>query len=831
MNFYTNVVPYGDSIFVRGYSNGQQIKEKVTDFKPQVWIPSSKKEKWRTLNGNSVSPFVVGGIKETKAWIRAQADISNFAVYGDIQAEYQYINRYYTNLDYDFEQLEICNIDIETQCENGFPDIDQANEEINVIGMKFFKSGRKIVLGVGPYNKTPVGFEYFEFSDETSMLYRFLELWQDICPDIITGWNVKFFDVPYLFNRIRRIMGATVAKSLSPWGIVFPRETTLMGRTQKSCNIYGVATLDYMELYKKFILTPRESYALGHIGTVELDLPKLDYKEHGNLHTLYRNDFTKFIDYNVRDIDIVTELENKLKLLELAASLAYGAHVNFEDVFFQVRMWDVIIYNYLYHRNIVIPPRKKIDKEHIEGAFVKEPKPGFYSWVVSFDLTSLYPHLIMQYNISPEVMVERIDDKSTVSDFLKQKPKNDLMDGICIAANGVAFRTDKKGFLPELMERMFEERALFKKKMIELKKELEDRKDTLTEQDKKKYRNDISKYENLQKTKKICLNSAYGALGNVGFRYYDYLLAEAITLSGQLSIRWIENELNRILNELLKTENKDYIIAVDTDSVYIHLEEVVKKFKSENIIDEIDNFCEKALTPFINKAYQKLARYMHCKDNKMFMKREVIADKGIWKAKKRYILNMLDEEGVRLHEPKLKIMGIEAVRSSTPAVCRDKIKECLKIITQETEEDLIAYIAAFKKDFKQLEPEDVAFPRSANKLSKYFSSGEKPYGKGSPVQVKASLVYNHHLKLKDIEDEYPYINEGEKIKFVYLKNPNPFREDVIAFPQVLPVEFGLHECIDYDKQFEKAFLDPIRTILNAIGWSHEKKSTLESFFS
>ena len=346
---------------------------------------------------------------------------------------------------------------------------------------------------------------------------------------------------------------------------------------------------------------------------------------------------------------------------------------------------------------------------------------------------------------------------------------------------------------------------------------------------------DITKYNNFQMAKKIALNSAYGAVGNQYFRYYKIENAEAITLSGQVSIRWIENRINTYLNKLLSTEDIDYVVASDTDSVYINFGPLVDKFFSNKIDDKakvvtiLDKVCQDKLEPFISKSYEELASYVNAYDQKMEMKRENIADRGIWTAKKRYILNVWDSEGVRYEDPKLKIMGIEAVKSSTPAPCRKMIKDALQLMMSGTEDEVIEFIDKSRTYFKQLPPEDIAFPRTVSNVNKY-KAHSTIYAKGTPIHARGALLFNHYIKEKKLDNKYSLINNGEKIKFCYLKKANPIRENVISFISDFPRELGLDKYIDYELQFQKAFLEPVKVILDAIGWNVEKTVNLELFF-
>jgi DNA polymerase elongation subunit (family B) len=493
-------------------------------------------------------------------------------------------------------------------------------------------------------------------------------------------------------------------------------------------------------------------------------------------------------------------------------------------------MWDTIIYNYLKKRNIVIPPKNRSNKnEKYAGAYVKEPIPGKYDWVVSFDLNSLYPHLIMQYNISPETLKDERHPTATVDRILSEELNFELYKDTAVCANGAMYRKDKRGFLPEIMEKIYKDRTVYKKKMLAAKQAYEK---TPT----KTLEKEIARCNNIQMARKIQLNSAYGAIGNQYFRYYKLANAEAITLSGQVSIRWIENRMNSYLNKILKTEDVDYVIASDTDSIYLNLGDLVNRVyegrekTAESVVSFLNKICEVEFEKYIESSYEKLASYVNAYDQKMFMKRENIAERGIWTAKKRYILNVWDSEGVRYEEPKLKMMGIEAVKSSTPAPCRTMIKDGLKLMMNGTEEDVIKFIDDCRAKFKKLPPEEIAFPRTVSDVKKYYNYTDI-YTKGTPIHCRGALLFNHYIKKNKLDRKYSLIGNGEKIKFIYLKKPNIIRENVISFIQDFPHELGLDKYIDYDLQFEKSFVEPLKAILDAIGWNVEKTVNLELFFS
>ena len=831
MRFYTNVQMVGDNFLVRGYEDGKHFATREK-FYPTLFVNSKRKSKYKTLTGDVVEPIKPGSVRDCREFIKKYADVENFDVYGNERFIYQYISDKYPEQEvkFDIEKIKLVTLDIEVKSENGFPDVESAAEEILLISLQDYNTKQIRTWGLGPFNNKQDNVIYKSFKTEYELLLSFINWWmvEENTPEVVTGWNSEWYDIPYLTRRLDRVLGEKLMRRMSPWGLVTEREIHIMGRKQISYDIGGVTQLDYLNLYKKFTYKAQESYRLDYIASVELGQKKLDHSEFDTFKDFYTKGWQKFVEYNIIDVELVDRLEDKMKLIELAIVMAYDAKANYADVFSQVRMWDTIIYNYLKKRNVAIPPKEQTDKDaKYAGAYVKEPIPGKYDWVVSFDLNSLYPHLIMQYNISPETLVDRKHPSVTVDRLLEEQ---EVIDGeYAVCANGAQYRKDVRGFLPELMEKIYKDRTIYKKKMLQAKQDYEKKKS-------KRLEKEIARCNNIQMARKIQLNSAYGAIGNQYFRYYKLANAEAITLSGQVSIRWIENRMNRYLNKILKTENEDYVIASDTDSIYLNLGplvEVVYKDREKDgsgICTFLNKVCEVEFEKYIESSYETLAKYVNAYDNKMVMKRENIADRGIWTAKKRYILNVWDSEGVRYEEPKLKMMGIEAVKSSTPAPCRTMIKDALKIMMNGTEDEVIDYIDACRKEFKTLPPEDIAFPRTASDVRKYQASSTI-YAKGTPIHIRGALLFNHYVKQKKLINKYSLIGNGEKVKFLYLKKPNTIQENVVSFIQDFPKELGLDKYIDYDLQFEKSFVEPLKAILDAIGWNVEKTVTLESFFS
>ena len=838
MRFYTNITQWGNNLLLREVVNGERINRKVK-YSPTLFASVLKETPYKTLEGKYVAPVKHDTIKDAKEWIENYNNQLG-AVYGNTLFPYSYIaDEYSNNVDWDIDQILIVTIDIEVECENGFPKPEEANDPLLSITLKNHQNKKIVVWGINDFENSRDDVSYIKCESEKHLIQSFLSFWEEHKPDVITGWNTEFFDIPYICNRIINQFDEKELKRLSPWGNVTPRSVYKMGRSHQMYDIMGGANLDFLDLQRKFTYTNQESYRLDHIAFVELGERK-EGNPYETFKEWYIKDYQSFIEYNITDVELVDKLEDKMKLIDLCLTMAYAAKVNYIDVLGTTKYWDILIYNHLRKKNIVIPQKKEHEKsEKYEGAYVKDPIIGMHKWVMSFDLNSLYPHLIMQYNISPETLMGcPFKEKDiTVDKMLDGEVKDSIMQSlkdknVTLTPNGALFRKDIRGFLPELMQSIYDDRVKYKRLLLEAKQEYENTKDP-------KLKKDISRYDNIQMAKKISLNSAYGAIGNSYFRYYNLLVAEAITTSGQLSIRWIERSINGYLNKTLGTDGLDYVIASDTDSVYITFDRLIDKLpiqgeNTEEVINFLDRLAREKIEPFIDQSYQELAEHINAYEQKMFMKREVIADKGIWTAKKRYILNSWDVEGVRYKEPSLKIMGIEAVKSSTPAPCREKIKQALKIIMHEDSKVLNSFIQDFRSDFMKMKPEEIAYPRSVNGLEKWTES-HNLFKKGAPIHCKGAILYNHLLKKNKLGHKFPSIQEGDKIKFLHLKEPNLYQSTSISFLTQLPKEFDFASLIDYDVQFEKSFIEPLKFISEKIEWkldmSFGTQLTLEGFFS
>ena len=831
--FYTSAFRHGKVIKYLGYENGEKVKFTIP-FKPTLFVTNkgNNAHDWHALDGTPVEPLVFGSMGEATDFIKSYADVPAFNVYGNTNYVVQYINEEFPDeIKWDRNTINVTSIDIETKFGDGFPEPKEADQEVSAITMKNNIDDTYYTFGCGEYDVKSSLMQtnsviYVKCADERELLHKFVYHWSRTSPDIVTGWNCEFFDIPYLINRIKRILGNSREKFLSPWRMIDEREThTGYGQTSLKYEIKGVAILDYMAIFKKFGFTygPQESYKLDHIANVVLGEKKLDFGEASDLNELHANDYQKFIDYNIKDVELIDRMEDKLGLISLCLTMAYKGGVNYEQVLGTVAIWDALLYRDLHSKRIAVPQNKESFKATFPGGYVKEPIVGMHDWVCSFDLNSLYPSIIMQYNMSPETILLDDEPNVNVESVLRGEVTNNKPN-TALAVNGVRFDTKKLGIIPAIIQEIYNDRVKFKQAQLKAEQELElcGNKSEVYALEKR-----IAIAKNQQMALKILLNSLYGAMGNKWFRYFDMRIAEGITLTGQATIRWAENNLNDYLNKTLQT-NRDYVVAIDTDSLYVRLDEFVKRLGPAKPIDFLDSVCS-ALEDTLTECYDRLYKNLGGIENKMVMGREVIADRGIWTAKKRYILNVHDNEGVRYATPKLKIMGIEAIKSSTPAICRIALKDIFRRIMETDQATVQSDIANFKVAFQQASAEEVSFPRGVNNLNKWTDK-ETVYKKGTPIHIRGAILHNNMIKKQKLGRSIQKITSGDKVKFTYLVKPNPIRENVIAFVDYLPRQFKLEKYIDYNLQFEKTFLSAIEPVLEAVGWSSEHKVSLEDFF-
>lgn len=844
--FYTNVERFGNNILWRGYENGKRFERKV-QYSPTLFVTSSDKTKdtgYKTLvGGHPVIPMKQDTMRDAKEFLEKYKDVHGFEVCGNTNYVAQFIQEHYPDeVHFDASLINIVSFDIEVDISDGYANINEADKEITSIAYKSSKSDTYHLLGRKDYDKSktlldidPENIQFMKFDTEQALLRRFKQIWMNDYPDVVTGWNVEYFDIQYIVTRMKVLFGEEWIKDLSPWRNIRQNSREVFGKQQSTYEIGGMTVIDYMDAFKKFGYKygPQESYKLDHIAYVVLGEKKLDYSEYGNLTNLYEQNPQLYLDYNLKDTWLIQRFEDETGLLSLVMTVAYGGGVNYGVAFGTTVIWETILYRRLVKAGIV-PPIKNSPGARagdLVGGYVKDPKVGMHPWVVSFDLNSLYPHLMLQYNMSPETYIDDRREYVNQDMVLKDKYQNNDK-SVSVAANGVCFTNEKQGVIPSIIDEYYGNRKIIKQKMLQVEQALENAKD---KSEKDRLKREANQLHNSQMAIKIAMNSLYGATANIYFLYYINEMAEAITTSGQLSIRYAEKSVNNYMNKILKTDNKDYILYIDTDSIYVDMAPLVKasfgtidvdRTKGEEFLDKI---CKAKIEEVIEAGYVELVEKMGAYRQAMSMKREKITDKSVFIAKKRYIMNTLNSEGVHYETPKISVTGLESVRSSTPEVCRDKLKESFKVIMTQDEQAIQKFIEEFRQAFYKLPPEDVGRNSGTDNIDKYRDRINL-YKKGCPMHVRGAILYNHYLKEKGLDKKFESITSGDKVKFVYLRTPNPIRENIISFPGVLPQEFGLQQYVDYDTQFEKVFLSPIESILEAIGWSAVKVNTLEDFF-
>lgn len=821
--FYTNVFSKGNRIFVRGYKDGVKYQE-VVKYKPRLFVGTSSTDSdWVAFpTRQTVEEKEFDDIKSAKDFIETYNGVTGFKIFGQSNFVSQYIgNKWTKDVPFDIKLIDSMVIDIETTTEFGFPDYKNPIEEILLISCK--RKGRKtITFGCRPVEGNRIlDCEYRRSHDERSMLVAFVKWFHDNAPDVLTGWNIEGFDIPYMCARIARIHGEDLVKQLSPFGYVDIRVSNFEGKEGVQIIIQGVSILDYLPLYKKFPPRARENYKLDFIATYELGEKKLSHDEFSTFKEFYEKDFFKFVSYNVHDCVLVERLNDKLNILEVVYGTAYLAKMNFNDAFSPVRTWESFIYNYLLKDRITIPiSSKRHDRETFAGGHVKETIKGNYNWIVSFDLTSMYPHNIIMNNISPETLTGEVLSVSVDSLVRKEFDTSCLKEmDYTLAGNGQMFRRDIKGLFPAMMKDLFGIRNNAKLEMKELEK---------TGGSKEK----ISQLNVKQGSVKLLLNCLFGATGNPYFKYYDLRMAEGITLTGQVVIQWMERKMNEKLNKIIGTNGVDYVIASDTDSLYINfgpLAEIsgLKDSNTETVVNFFEKVSNGIFSEYIAESLNELAEYLNAIEPAMSMKLENICDRGIFIGSKNYILNVHSSEGVRYKTPKLKLVGIGLVKSSTPAVVRDSLKESIPILLYQKERNIQDFVCEKREKFFAEGIEEIAFPRGINDIDKWVS-GETLL-KGIPVHVRAAVVYNRLVKELGLTHKYHMISEGSKMKFVYLKTPNPVHQNVVGFIDQLPPEFNLHKYVDYEVQFEKAFLSNLEAMCKPLKWGLEKKTSMEDW--
>jgi len=842
--FYTSVEKYGNNILWRGYKNGKAFTRKHF-FEPTLYISTRDSEAdYHSLIGNKpLKAKKFESINETREFIEQYKDVTGFDLCGSANFVQQFIQEKYPDeVKFDMNQINICSYDIEYDSTDGFADINEAEKVITSISYKSSKSKTYHLLTLKDYDKSltetgidPEDIQHMKFDTEENLLRRFIQIWSYDYPDIITGWNVEYFDIMYTITRIIRLLGIESAKKLSPWGMIKKKTRVIYNKQQSTYQISGVSVIDYMDAFKKFGYKygTQSSYKLDNIAHTVLGEKKIDYTEYGSLAQLYEENPQKFLDYSLKDTYLIQRMEDESGLLSLVLTMAYSGGVNYEEAFGTVGIWESILYRKLMSKKLVPIVKTSSGGElgDLVGGYVKDVTPGMVDWIVSIDLDSLYPHLMLQYNMSPETHLPDMRQNVTIDMVLDGMYTNTNPE-YSICANGACFSNSKLGIIPEIITEYYATRKAVKQEMLKYEQMEQEESDSVKIKELKKI---IIQLHNKQMAIKIQINALYGATANRFFLYYIAEMAEAITMSGQLSLRTAEKVVNVYMNKLLNTVNLDYVSYGDTDSLYLKMDPLVQKVYGSGELDmvEIEKFISSAVRgkvlPAIETGYDNLATNMGAYRNAMSMKLEKITNRTIFIAKKRYIMNVLSSEGVHYVEPKVSVTGIESVRSSTPAICREKMVQAYKVIMNGTEKNAQDFIAEFRAEFSKLPIDEIAKISGTDDIGK-FTDDQGGYRKGTPIHVRGAILYNQTIKGKKLGNKYTSIQSGDKVKFVYLKTPNPIRENVIAFLGFLPEELGLSEYIDHETQFQKVFLKPIEGVLDAVNWSSVKIDTLEDFF-
>jgi DNA polymerase elongation subunit (family B) len=817
---YTFVGRKSNKILFRGYKDGKRIQSGEIAYKPSLYTPleSGAQSDYQTIYGEPLKKIEFSSIRDANNFIRDYKDV--FRIHGNTQFEYDFLHSNFPDtINASIEDINVVSVDIETKVTDGeFPNPELAKEEITVITIIDRKT--KKVTALGTLAASHDG--YTRYATESEMLLAFIDHIRVSDPDIITGWNVDYFDFAYLCTRINNVLGESAMERLSPFGEVRKKIDVINEREQMRFEIVGRTILDMMDLYKKFRLITRASYKLDYIAEIELGENKVS-NPYGSFREFYEKDPQLFLQYNIHDAMLVDRLETKLGFVYLSVVLAYLTKCNFADVFSPVKMWENYITSILKNENTFVA-RKSMSNSGftpIEGGYVKQPVPGIYEWLVSLDFGSLYPSIIMALNMSPETLID-YDPEFTVDEFLAGKYVADS--DKCLAVNGTTYRKDKLGVVPRLTKVVFDLRKSAKKEMLSNKRMYEETHDI-------KYKAEADRLNVLQQSAKVLGNALYGSLSNEYFMFFDTRIAEGVTKTGQYLIRKSGKELSDYVNKLVGTDSVDYNVYSDTDSCYIVCNSLVEKYLSsitdeQKIVDALDKIVKNKLQVCVDAAIEDAAKTMNVYENVLTIKREAISSSAVWVAKKRYAQRVLDNEDVRYSEPEYKVTGIETNRSSTPDLVRGWLMDAIKIMLDTNDvEQVKSFVDKCRTEFTKKRVEEISFPRGVNNLAKW-----QGYPSGTPIAVRAAMLHNDMVKKKNLTGKVREISEGDKIKYTYLIEPNPLRANVIGFVDELPQEFGLHRYVDYDKQFDKAFFGPLKNITDAASWKLVEEAVLEGFF-
>lgn len=894
--FYISIETVGNNIVERYIDENGKERTREVEYLPTMFRHCKEESKYKDIYGKNCAPQKFPSMKDARDWMKRMEDIGLEAL-GMNDFKLAYISDTYgSEIVYDRKFVRVANCDIEVTGDK-FPDPMKAEYEIDAITHydsiddRFYvfdllnsmygsvsKWDAKLAAKLDCEGGDEVPQEildrviYMPFDNERDMLMEYINLWEQKRPAIFTGWNIEGFDVPYIMNRVKMILGERSMKRFSPIGRVKSKLIQNMYGSKEIYSIDGVSILDYLDLYKKFAFTNLPSFSLESVAQHETKKGKLPYD--GPINKLRETNHQRYISYNIIDVESVQAIDKIRGFIDLVLSMSYYAKMPFSGVMSPIKTWDAIIFNSLKGEHKVIPQQGSHVKQSFPGAFVFEPKPIARRYIMSFDLTSLYPSIIRQVNISPETIRGQFKVHPIHEYIAGTAPKPS--DEYSCSPNGWMYDKHQEGIIPKEIAKVFFQRKDWKKKMFAEEMNAEAIKKIImkgagscsTKPEVERYvkfsddfLNELSNYtesvlnsliEECEKAatlantnqlnRKILINSLYGALGNIHFRYYDLRNATAITIFGQVGIQWIARKINEYLNKVCGTNGEDFIAAGDTDSVYVCVDKVIEKvgldrFKEQNdLVEFMNQFGKKKMEPMIDVAYRELCDYMNNREHLMHMDREAIScpplgSKGVggfWKAKKRYALNVYDMEDKRFAEPHLKIMGMETQQSSTPKAVQEALEESIRRILQEGEESVQEYYKNFEKEYRQLDYKVIAEVKTANDIAKYDDKGWP--GFKCPFHIRGVLTYRRAVSGLGVAP----ILDGNKVMVLPLREGNPFGDKCIAWPSgtELPKEIrsDVLSWIDYSTLFQKSFVKPLAGMCESAGMDYEEKSSLDFLF-
>jgi len=787
-------------------------------------------------------------LKKTYKWDKTIEGLHE----SDINPETRTLIDMYTNSDEPSVGHRIMIIDIEVEVTEGFPSPQKAENKITSIAIHDSETDQYFCYVFDEKNKLKpddwgknVTVETFD--KEFTLLQKFYAKYLEIRPTIITGWNVDGFDIPYLYNRSQQVVGKNVADCLSPISSVY------WNKYRERFMIAGVSCLDYLMLYKNFTFSSKPSYRLDEIGKSEVGTAKISYD--GTLNDLYENHLNDFVKYNIHDVRIVKKLDDKLDFIDVARGICHVGHVPYEDIVYDSRFLEGAILVYLKKLGVVSPnkpPRDDVKKDgKFTGAYVQDPQKGRHDWVYDLDITSMYPSIIMSLNVSPETKIGKIEGwnpqefikgkNKTYSVHMNGKKKGQLTEvelkdffdknQVSISDNGIIYRTDKQGLIPTLLSEWFDKRKEFRK----LAKKFGDAGD----EDQYGY------FNRRQHIQKIVLNSMYGVLGLPVFRFYDLDNAEATTKTGQALIKFTKKIGNHFYNKELGTE-KDYCIYIDTDSVFYSAVPLIEhRFPNQDLSDVMKtqriNEIATEVQKYLNDSYHYFAKkFCNLDVHRFEIKQEIVAKAGLFIVKKRYGMKIISDNGVQVNKTMVK--GLDTVRSNFAPLFRKLLSDVLDDILGSVPKDKIDHrITRFKKNMKYNQLDDISSPTGVKGIWKYMEKKDKEnssvfstFKKGTPVHVKAAIAYNDLVRYFKQDNKYQFINNGDKIRWVYLKN-NTLGLNAVAYkghedpPEIM--EF-INKNIDHDKIYGQSLTKKLQMFYDCLDWGKpvDEEQSIERFF-